>query len=155
MSHVDTNMDIFFTDLDLVEACLRERFPKLKLMREQKTWAWYGSWQNDHHGENAAYKHGIKPEDYGTCDHALHLEGCEYEIGLMPIEKDGVKGWVPVWDFWDCGRRLSECIGDAGQHLLTEYNRQTMMAACLQQGMTYQEELQQDGQILVTMTQYT
>jgi hypothetical protein len=33
--------------------------------------AWWGRWQQDYSGEDAAYRRGISPEEYGKCQYAL------------------------------------------------------------------------------------
>ncbi len=38
---------------------------------ETQEWDWYGSWQKDYSAENAAYKNGVPPSEYGKCDFAL------------------------------------------------------------------------------------
>lgn len=98
MSHVVANPDFVITDLDaLAEAC-----PSigLEFRRDQLTWKWYGTWVNDYSAADAAYKSGIKPEDYGKCLHAIGVQGnaTAYEIGLVPNPHG--EGFIPVYDFY-------------------------------------------------------
>lgn len=88
----------------------------------QQTYKWYGRFVNDYHGGDAAYKNGIDPKKYGTCDHAITVEGSGYEIGIMK-RTDG-KGWSPVWDFFGTGRKINEVVGDGAEKLMVEYQRE-------------------------------
>lgn len=129
MSHVTCSVGAI-TDLDCVEAIL-PRYPKLKLLRNQKSYPWFGSWQDDFDTDAAAYHRGIDVSQYGHCDHALELQGCKYGIGLTK-RKDG-EGWSLVWDQWGQGHRISEYLGeDAGKFMAdyeAEYHRRYGLAA--------------------------
>lgn len=117
MSHVAA-VALEIKDLDaLEEAC---KAIGLELVRGQKTYRWYGKWVKDYHGDDAAYKHGIKPEDYGKCAHAVRVKGKPnaYEIGLVEV-RPGV--FQPVWDFWSGGRGLQAVIGENGGIFKREY----------------------------------
>ncbi len=153
MSHMECNIDALITDLDILERTLQEKFPTAKLMRDQKTHAWFGKWVDDFHGDKAAYRHGINPEDYGKCDHAIRVEGSEYEVGLVPIKRDGVEGWCAVWDNWR-GHAIVEAFGRGSEKLMTEYARMTAVVTAEQQGMTYQENVLDNGEIEVLLTKY-
>ena len=97
MSHV-VSVDIQLKDLNaVVRACERMGW---EFCEGQETFEWYGRWVNDYDGEDAAYKLGIKPEDYGKCTHAIKVPGAQYEIGLIQ-QADG--SYAPVWDYWGPG----------------------------------------------------
>jgi hypothetical protein len=102
MSHV-TAIKAKIKDLDALERALKE-FPGAKLVRGKKNFRWYGKWVNDYSAQDAAYKLGIDPKDYGKCDHAIELDGCAYDIGLVQKED----GFMPVYDFWGPGQALSD-----------------------------------------------
>lgn len=132
MSHVVTS-PVIVQSL----ACLKKalaKFPKLKWREGQTRWKWYGRWMNDYSQADAAYKLGIEPQDYGKCEHAIHMDGVEYEIGVMK-RKDG-KGYSLVWDFFGCGHRINEYIGDGAEQLMTEYNRQFVLAHAESEGLS-------------------
>lgn len=118
MSHVVAGKAVV-TDLDCLEAVLKQFFPKLQLKRGQKTYKWFGQWVKDYHGEDAAYKNGIDPKDFGKCEHAITMEGCAYEIGL--VKAPGKEGFTPIWDFWGTGRQINEYIGKGGEKLMVHY----------------------------------
>lgn len=98
LSHVCTIECRFDDDPDLVRlACERLGWT---FVEGQKTFQWFGKWMDDYSAEDAAYKLGIDPKDYGKCDHAIKVPGASYEIGLVK-QKDGTL--LPVWDFFSSG----------------------------------------------------
>lgn len=120
MSHVVSSA-VIITDL----ACLKAAVKKMKGLhwREgQKTFKWYGRWVNDYDAADSAYKLGIDPKDYGKCEHAIAVDGSNYEIGLMK-RKDG-KGYSIVWDFYGTGRHINAVVGDGAEKLLVEYQKE-------------------------------
>lgn len=132
MSHV-TTQECDIQDLDaLAKAASLFGCELVK----QPTYKWWGKWVNDYDKTDAAYKHGIKPEDYGKCEYALRVIGDPeaYEVGIVR-RPDGNPGWVPVWDFYgDKGRRLQAAIGDKGITLRQEYAMQVGMKRMAREG---------------------
>lgn len=153
MSHLETNIHSTVSDLNILERTLQEKFPGMTLIRDKKEYAWYGSWQNDYSGPNAAM-HTMKPEDFGKCDHCIELAGCEYSIGLVPVERDGIKGWAPVLDFWGPGRALEVAVGRAAEKLMTEYARMTAVVTAEEQGMILTERQLENGELEMLLTRY-
>ena len=80
MSHV-SSVRIEIRSLEALRLACRRL--GLQLNEGQKTHKWYGRWVGDYHGADAAFHHGIKPEDYGKCEHAISIPGDDeaYEIG--------------------------------------------------------------------------
>ena len=107
MSHVAA-VELIVTDLNAFEATCESL--GLKFMRGQTTWKWYGRWMNDYAATDAAYRNGISPEQYGHGEHAVKLDGCEYEIGLVPVG-GGKPGWRVVYDFYGPGQMLAAACG--------------------------------------------
>lgn len=125
MSHV-VDCDIVIKDLDAFEeAC---EAIGLEFRRDQKTYKWYGKWVNDYSAENAAYiRAGVKPEDYGKCEHAAAVKGnaSAYELGLVPNPKG--EGYVLIFDFYGGnGRALQNAIGKEGNKLKIEYSQRVI-----------------------------
>ena len=119
MSHI-VSSKVVIADL----ACLKQAIQKFQALRwiDKKTYSWYGTFMNDYHGDDAAYKDGVDPKDYGKCEAALHVDGSDYEIGIMK-RKDG-KGYAIVWDFYGTGREINKVVGDGAEKLLVEYQKE-------------------------------
>lgn len=102
MSHV-SQIQLEITSLDdLKVACATLGFT---FKTNQETYAWYGRWVGD-----APLPEGIDQKDLGTCNHAITVPGCSYEIGVV---KRGEK-YLLLWDSWHRGG-LEQKIGkDAG-----------------------------------------
>lgn len=111
MSHVST-IATEVTDLAAVEALCKEK--GWTFMRDQRTYAWYGTSVGDY-----PLPAGMKAEDLGKCSHAIKVPGCEYEIGLVRNAKTG--GYRLAYDFWGPGKKLQEAIGENGGTFLQGY----------------------------------
>lgn len=117
MSHV-VSIKTELRDLAAVKAACAEL--GLLFKENQKTIRWFGKWVNDYSQEDAAYKLGIKTEQYGTCDHAIEVPGSGYDIGLLHNpETDGYKLY---FDFYgNHGHRIQAAIGKNGEKFLSYY----------------------------------
>jgi hypothetical protein len=144
LSHVAV-LQLRVRDLDALEAAAPA--VGLKLNRGQKTWRWVGRWYRDYHEADAAYKNGIRPEDYGKGDHALSLVDCPgaFEVGLVPAP-DG-DGYLLGWDFVD--GRLLEAIGRHGERLQAAYGREVLRKRAAQIGAVLSEEVDAEGNVHV------
>jgi hypothetical protein len=151
MSHVST-----------IECVIREKdLPDLKKAAEalglvfnegQKTHKWYGQWVNDYNAEDAAYKHGINPKNYGKCDHAISVpgNGHAYEVGVTKVE-DGT--YRLVYDFFDGGRGMSKFIGPKGEQLFQEFGKQKVFSAAAAQGFSVESvKTRADGKAEILLT---
>jgi len=83
---------------DLESACKMLGF---SFIENQKTYQWYGRWVGD-----SPLPEGIALEDLGKCDHAIRIQDCAYEIGIV---KKGAK-YILLWDSWHTGG-LEQKIG--------------------------------------------
>jgi hypothetical protein len=97
MSHVVT-IELEIKDLEAAAQAAKDL--GAELVRDQKTFRWYGRWMNDYSGDNAAYKQGVKPKDYGKCDHIIRHPKCSYDIGLV---KQPNGSYRVVADEWHTG----------------------------------------------------
>jgi hypothetical protein len=143
MSHVAT-VEIEIKDLDaLAKAC---EACGLEFVRDQTTFKWFGSWVKDYHAEDAAYKNGFKPEDYGKCLHAIRVPGKAdaYEIGVAR-RQDGKLGLL--FDFWAGGKGLIDKCGQNAGKLTQEYAAQVAMKKAKLQGFSVQRKQLQDGRV--------
>lgn len=116
MSHV-VAIDTQVTDLPALQRACSEL--GLTLVLNQKTFAWFGKWVNDYHAQDAAFNLGIKPEDYGKCDHAIKVPGSNYEIGLVKVK--GSASWKIVFDFYGTGREIQNRLGKKAEKLTQHY----------------------------------
>lgn len=133
MSHVVTS-PVIITDLECLWEALK-KFPKIKV-HKKSTYHWYGKWVKDYHNEDAAYKNGIDPADYGKCEFALHMNGVTYEAGVCK-RKDG-KGYSIVWDFFSDGRKISEYLGTGAEKLMVAYQQAYIQKFAAAEGMAMQ-----------------
>jgi hypothetical protein len=119
VSHV-VSSEVVVTDLGLLKRAVAT-FPELEWREGQTKYEWVGRWYRDYHKEDAAYKRGIDPKDYGRCVHAIHMNGVRFEVGVCK-RNDGT-GYSLVWDFVSDGRKLSDYIGKNAEKLMCEYSR--------------------------------
>lgn len=105
MSHVVT-LDIQVSDFEMADqGALRCGLIGIKF-RKALDW---GAWLNDYHGEDAAYKNGYDPEDYGNCEFCLVSEKSPVGQAEAEARKQGrhlseaeieailVERYGPVW----------------------------------------------------------
>lgn len=120
MSHVICYANLAITDLDVLRQVAEEVGMELV---EATTYKWYGSWVNDYSKEDAAYKLGIQPEQYGKCDGwklKLKNNPGAYEIGLH--KNPNGPGYVLVYDFYGVhGQALKKAIGGSGENVKQAY----------------------------------
>jgi hypothetical protein len=117
MSHV-VSIKTEFRDLEAVKRACKEL--GLTFKENQTTIRWYGRWVNDYNAEDAAFKLGIKPEQYGICDHAIECPGSNYDVGLLKNPATG--GYKLYFDFYSTnGAAIQAAIGKNGEKLLQYY----------------------------------
>jgi hypothetical protein len=108
MSHV-AKIELEIKDLDTLKgAC--ERLG-LEFMRNQKTYAWYGTNVGDY-----PLPDGVSVEDLGKCDHAIRVPGATYEIGIVSRENK----YILLWDFYRAGG-LEQVLGKNAGKLKQAY----------------------------------
>lgn len=126
MSHV-AKIEIEINDLE----CLKEAAAEigLEFRTDQKNYRWYGRWMADYNSDNAAYRQGIDPSEYGKCDHAIGIPKNKdaYEVGVCK-SKTG-NGYSLVWDFWQGGYGLENVAGKDCHKLLQKYSEKVAVKA--------------------------
>lgn len=148
MSHVVT-VDLEIKDVAALRlACKRLNW---ELHEGQKTYKWYGRWMNDYNAEDAAYKSGIKPEDYGKCEHAITVTGCNYQIGVIKHpKKTGAFG--VIFDFWDSS--LKAAVGGTEcKKLKQAYALEVAKRAAMRKGHGVTEQKLANGAIKLVIRQ--
>lgn len=114
----------------LIEAC---KHFGLEFIKGQTTYKWYGRFMDDYDRDDAAYKNGIKPEDYGKCVHAIRLPGCAYEIGVYKHPQTG--NLRLIYDFFGEGRKIDALIGKRCEKLWTKQGEVWAMAHAKKNGL--------------------
>lgn len=117
MSHVSL-IELEIKDLD----CLKEACEELGLtfQENKKNYRWFGRWMNDYHEADAAYLHGIDPNDYGKCDHCITAADWEFDIGLVKNKNNS--GYQLIYDNWGIrGKKIEEVVGKGCQILANKY----------------------------------
>ena len=149
MSHV-TKVELVVKDLECLKRAAAEC--GLEFREGQKTHRWYGQWVNDYSGADAAYKQGIKPEDYGKCEHAIGVpnNATAYEVGV--VKNPSGEGWVLVADFWSGGKGLEALAGRNCSKLAQAYGQQVVQKTMKAQGWMVRKTVQSDGPIKLNCT---
>ena len=154
MSHV-AKVDVKIKNLDILKkAC--EKIG-LQFKEGQSSYKWFGTWVNDYHGSNAAYKHGIDPKNYGKCDHAVGVTGNShaYEIGVV---KNG-DHYDLIYDFYGGqGAAIEKIAGRECSNLVNEYSENVAIAAAetyaSNNGWTHSTTKNSDGETVITLRKY-
>jgi hypothetical protein len=144
MSHV-ADIALSITDLDALEAAAEAA--GYELVRDAKTYRWYGSFLNDwQDGSRAAALRGIDPKLFGTCEHKLRRKGApdsEYEIGLTAVP--GRKGLTPIYDsYGGQGRKIEEAFGGVGLPRLKQ-NYAAQLSARQMRRQGYRVQITEDA----------
>lgn len=120
MSHV-SDVKLRIHDLDALETAAAEC--GLELRRDQKTFAWWGTFVGDSRDNGE-----MRPADMGKCAHALRIPGTKphngpagpWEIGVAPA-KDG-DGFKLFYDtFGGAGQALTKRVEQNADKLRREY----------------------------------
>lgn len=150
MSHVAT-VELVIKNLNALKKACADC--GLEFMEGQTTYKWFGKWVNDYSGSNAAFKHGIKPEDYGKCTHAIRVKGNSqaYEIGVIN-KQDGSFGLV--WDFWSGGYGLEKVAGPNCGNLTMHYAKHVATEKLRNQGYMVKQRITDEGEIELEAVKY-
>ena len=149
MSHVAT-VDIEIKDLAALRLACSEI--GLEFREGQKTFKWYGRWVNDYSADDAAYRAGIDPKNYGKCDHALSVPGNSkaYEIGVVKQPNGSYK---LAWDFYSGGFGLMEKVGQKCGKLVSSYAGHVAKHTLFKQGYAIQsKKTLPDGSVEMVFT---
>lgn len=108
MSHI-AKIELEINDIETLKlAC--ERLG-LQFQENQQTYRWYGSWVGD-----TPLPEGITIDQLGICDHAIHVPGAQYEIGVVRRDQK----YILLWDYWERGG-LEEKLGRNASWLKQAY----------------------------------
>jgi hypothetical protein len=103
VSHI-SKIELVIKDLEALKtACKRMGF---EFREGQKTYQWYGRWVGD-----SPMPEGVTEEELGKCNHAIHVPGAKYEIGVV---RKG-NAYILLYDSWIKGGLTKHIGKDAGK----------------------------------------
>jgi len=103
MSHI-SKIELWIRDLEALKMACSSL--NLEFRKNQKFYKWFGRFMGD-----TVLPEGVRAEELGACDHAIHVPGAEYEIGVLQRGKE----YILLWDSWFKGG-LENLLGkDAGK----------------------------------------
>ena len=145
MSHVSVAQAVI-KDLDILEEACKEC--GLELVRNQRTYKWYGRNVGDYREADAAALQGYDVD--GSCLHAIRIPGNAkaYEIGVV-ADKAG-QGFRLLWDFYMGGFGLAEKIRDGNRgsnvnKLMRAYTLVGHRKTAIAKGLRYEERQNAEG----------
>jgi len=109
VSHI-SKIEVEINDLDCLKQACREL--GFEYRSNQKTYQWFGRKIGDE-----PLPENISEDELGQCDSAIHIDGCEYEIGVV---KNGNR-WILLWDSYIKGG-LAKRIGQNAGTLKQAYS---------------------------------
>jgi hypothetical protein len=142
MSHV-AKIEMEIKDLAALEDAAKRL--GMELVRNQRTYKWYGYSVGDY-----PLPEGFTKEDLGKCEHALRIPGNNraYEVGVV-ARRDGRPGYTLLWDFWSGGYGLVDKVGKDGNKLKSEYTAAVAVKHYTSKGYRVQRSYKEDGTIVV------
>lgn len=142
MSHV-AKIQCLVSDLDALEDVAKSL--GMELVRNVKTYKWYGHWVGDH-----PLPEGYTAKELGHCEHVLRIPGdsTSYEVGVVRSKKDPSK-YELLWDFWNNGGNLKKHIGEDGYKLVQGYPVEVARKHLRARGRRVIEERTPDGKIVL------
>lgn len=148
MSHVVAHEDICFVDQQVLTEVCEEL--GCTYNPGKSDWLYYGEWRNDYHADDAAYKHGINPKDYGknATGGVISLKGDAhaYEVGLYPHPSG--QGLMPVYDFFgEQGRRIRDALGKKLEKLKGKYAEYAIRKQARAGGYSVQRKVTPEGHV--------
>lgn len=124
MSHV-ASVELKVISLEHLKAACKEL--GFEFLEGQSTYRWYGRYMADYGADDAAFKHGIKPDQYGKeAAHVLRHKDATYDIGVYH-SPSGDGSYVLCYDNWNDGNGLEKVAGVGLTKLKTEYGVVTAM----------------------------
>ena len=103
----------------------------------QTTYTWFGTSVGD-----SPLPEGFTQEDLGKCEHAIHVPGANYEIGL--VFRDGA--YKLMWDSFGPGG-LEAALGKDCNLLKQAYGVEAAKLEAQRQGYSVWESQEEDGSI--------
>ena len=136
MSHI-ARIELEIIDLEALKAACQRL--GLEFRCGQAEYSWYGEYMNDY-----PLPEGLSIQDLGKCDHAIHVPGATYEVGIL--KRKGK--YLLLWDFWSEGG-LQHVLGQNAGRLKQAYAIERTRREALRKGYRIVESKTQNGVRLV------
>ena len=147
MSHV-ASVELVINDIpSLKKAC--ENIPELTFMEGQTTHEWYGNFLADSDVGRATAQE-FDAATFGTCEHAIKVEGSSYEIGV--VKNPTGSGYRLIYDQWGSGGKAiaDKCGGEGLAKIKTEYGAVRTTRHLQRQGYRVVRRVLANGQLKIT-----
>lgn len=128
MSHI-SKLEITILDLESLEKAAKNLGGKL--IKNQKSYTWYGQWVGD-----TPMPEGLTVEDLGKCDHTISFPNARYEVGVVKNKKG--QGYSLQFDYFSSGG-LGRIIGNKGEKLKQQYTKEVTKKVAQMKGYKVQE----------------
>lgn len=115
----------------------------------QKTYTWYGRWVGEYENADSALKQGVSSEQLGTCDHAIKVPGCNYELGLRLAGDQ----YQLLWDHFDSNLKAA-MGGEGGEKFLQEYGLACVTLEAERNGYHWSKTVLDNGNYEVEIETY-
>ena len=142
MSHV-SNVELTVTDLDALQYAVAQT-DGLTWCEGQKDYQWYGKWMHDFHGSAAAVDNGFDPSDFGKSEHAIKVEGAEYEIGV--VKNPTGDGYRLIYDNYASGKQIAERYGSGLETIKNSYAERVAVKQLQRKGYRVSTRVNAQGQ---------
>lgn len=136
MSHV-ASIEVKITNLEALKAACAEL--GVAWYEGQKNYKWYGTSVGDY-----PLPAGMTVEMLGKCEHAIHVPGVEYEVGVVKLS-DGT--YTLAFDFWGPGQGLLKKFGDKLGVLTQRYGVCAAEGMAKLKGLPVNRTVKSDGSI--------
>lgn len=147
MSHVE-KVKTVLSDIEAVKAaCTRLG---VEFRENQKTYEYFGRHVGDY-----PLPEGFSANDLGKCEHAVHVPGTNYEIGLA--KNPAGKGYTALYDFYGSstrhdGQNLLKKFGHGLTKFVDAYSVEALKRQARAKGYLTSEKTLANGNTQLTVT---
>lgn len=142
MSHL-ANVELTVTDLDALQHAVAQT-DGLTWCEGQQSYKWYGRWMDDFHGTNAAVDNGFDASTFGKSEHAIKVDGSEYEIGV--VKNPTGNGYRLLYDNYASGRKIAERYGTGLETIKNSYAERVAVRQLQRKGYRVSTRVNAKGQ---------
>ena len=138
MSHIE---DVKLVVLNLAALKAACAILGVEYRENQKTYGWFGT-----NVGNKPIPNGFRNEDLGKCDHAIHVDGVDYEVGVCKLH--GRDGYALMHDAWGSdsqGGGLVKKFGTGLAKLSERYSAEVIKQEAYERGYLVSESVTSEG----------